>query len=64
MAEEQEFGFVLVNSNEAKSTGDDLFDEMKMRTKDMNYIMPYLVDEKVELANAFGAKTTPKIFLI
>lgn len=63
MAEEQGFGFVLVNSNEAKRTGDDSFDEMKIRARKMEYSMPYLVDENAALANAFGAKTTPHVFL-
>ena len=29
----------------------------------MQYSYPYLLDEKSKLANAFGAKTTPHIFL-
>ena len=29
----------------------------------MNYRFPYLLDEKSELANTFGAKTTPHFFL-
>jgi hypothetical protein len=29
----------------------------------MKYSYPYLLDEKSRLANAFGAKTTPHVFL-
>jgi hypothetical protein len=29
----------------------------------MGYTIPYLIDENSKLANAFGAKTTPHIFL-
>lgn len=56
-------GMILVNSNEAKRTGDDSFEKMKEHAAEMNYKMPYLVDENSVLANAFGAKTTPHVFL-
>ena len=63
MAKELGFGFVLVNSNEAKRSGDDSFDEMVSRAKSKAYTMPYLVDVQSKLANAFGAKTTPHVFV-
>ncbi|MCD8528990.1 MAG: redoxin domain-containing protein [Chitinophagales bacterium] len=56
-------GMVLINSNEAKREGDDSFDKMKEHAEEMSYKMPYLVDKNSELANAFGAKTTPHVFL-
>lgn len=62
-AAEQKVGFVLVNSNEAKRDKADSFSEMQARAKSMNYLMPYLVDEKSALANALEAKTTPHVFL-
>lgn len=64
MAQEKGLGFVLVNSNEAKRSGDDSLDEMKKHAKDKGYTMPYLVDKNSELADAFGAKTTPHVFLL
>ena len=62
--EAQKLGFavVLINSNEAKRTGDDSIDKMKERAKEKGYTMPYLVDENSTLANALGAKTTPHVF--
>lgn len=57
-------GMVLLNSNEAKREGDDSLDEMKIHTRKMGYKMPYLVDTDSELANAYGAKTTPHVFVV
>ena len=53
----------LINSNEAKREGDDSMSEMKKHAKDQKYLSPYLVDEKSALADAFGARTTPHVFL-
>jgi hypothetical protein len=60
----QKMGFVLLNSNEAKrEKGDDLAD-MKARAEKMGYgSAPYLLDKNSEIANAFGARTTPHVFL-
>lgn len=56
-------GSILVNSNSAKRTGDDNVSAMKNRARDMEYAAPYVVDEESKLANGFGAKTTPHVFL-
>ena len=63
LAKKNNIGFVYINSNYKKRDGDDSFEEMKKHAKKMNYRFPYLLDEKSELANAFGAKTTPHFFL-
>jgi len=55
-------GFVLVNSNEAKRTGDDSMEAMKIHATEQAYTMNYLADENSALANAFGAKTTPHVY--
>ncbi len=56
-------GMVLVNSNEARRKGDDSIEEMKKHAADKNYNSFYTMDENSELANAFGAKTTPHVYL-
>ena len=56
-------GMVYINSNQAKRDGDDSFEKMKNHSQKMGYSFPYLIDEKSKLANAFGAKTTPHVFL-
>ena len=63
LASEKEIGFVLVNSNEGKRNADDSFEEMIIHAKKARYKMPYVVDEKSKLADAFGAKTTPHVFV-
>lgn len=64
MTKKSDIGFVLVNSNEARRTGDDSMDEMKKHADEKGYgDVAYLVDNNSELANAFGAKTTPHVFL-
>ena len=63
LAKKNNIGFVYINSNYKKRDSDDSFEEMKKHAKKMNYRFPYLLDEKSELANAFGAKTTPHFFL-
>jgi hypothetical protein len=66
-ATKMNIGFVLVNSNEKNrqlgvSEGVDSDNEMKKHAEEKGYQMPYLLDEKSLLANAFEAKTTPHVF--
>ena len=56
-------GMVLINSNEAKRDGEDSMAEMKKHYKSAGYNTPYVIDENSTLANAFGAKTTPHVYL-
>jgi peroxiredoxin len=63
-AKEAEVGFVLVNSNAAKHDGDDSMEKMKERATAQGYEMSYLMDVNSEVADAFGAKTTPHLYVI
>ena len=64
LAEDAEIGFALINSNEAKRNGDDSMEKMQQHAEEKGYPeIPYLVDNNSALANAFGAKTTPHVFL-
>jgi peroxiredoxin len=63
-AAESNLGLVLVNSNEAKREGDDSLEAMQKHAKKMGYKMPYLVDVDSKLADAFGAKTTPHVYVL
>ena len=62
-AARNDIGMVLVNSNEAKRGGDDSFEAMVAHAQKNRYTMPYLLDEKHKLADAFGATKTPHVFL-
>jgi len=54
---------VLVNSNEAKRGQGDSFDDMVAHAKTQGYKSKYVLDENHVLADAFGAKTTPHVYL-
>lgn len=63
LAQKNNVGMVLVNANEAKRKGADSFENMKKRAKNHKYKMSYLYDTHHKLADAFGAKFTPHVFL-
>ena len=63
IAEKNNIGMALVNSNEAKRESADSFIRMKERSKKMSYKANYLLDKNNKLADAFGASTTPHVFL-
>lgn len=56
-------GMALVNSNEAKRGDGDSFADMQARYKEHKYNSAYLLDEGHKVADAFGARTTPHVFL-
>lgn len=63
-AEKAGVGMVLVNSNEAKRDKGDGMADMKQRAKEKGFeSIMYALDKNSELANAFGARTTPHVFL-
>jgi AhpC/TSA family len=56
---------VLVNSNDADRYPRDSADENRERVRaDGGWPAPYLRDESQEAARAFGAKTTPDVFVV
>jgi hypothetical protein len=63
IAQSSKIGMILVNSNHAKRDKDDSFEAMAARKKTKGFKMDYVLDEESVLANAFGAKTTPHVFL-
>lgn len=56
-------GVAVLNSNEAKRSEDDSFEDMKAYAKEQGYDWYYLVDNNSALADAFGANRTPECFL-
>lgn len=63
LVESKNIGMVLVNSNEAKRKNGDSMKDMKARANEQKYAMNYVLDKNHEIADAFGARTTPHIFL-
>ena len=56
-------GMVLVNSNEAKRSNGDSMDDMMAYANERELKSPYVLDKNHVVADAFGARTTPHIFL-
>lgn len=54
---------VLINSNEAKREQGDGYADMQARYKEKGYSGSYLLDAEHQVADAFGARTTPHVFL-
>ena len=56
-------GMVLVNSNAAKRDDGDSFSDMQNHYKQKGYNSYYVIDPNSEMADAFGALTTPHVYL-
>lgn len=63
LAQKNNIGVILINSNAAQRTGDDSYEAMKQYAKAQGYNWHYAADDKNELADAFGATRTPENFL-
>ena len=54
-----------INPNDAERYPRDSFEAMQERVRrDEGWPMPYLRDESQEVARAYGAKTTPDVFVV
>ncbi|MBR9830853.1 thioredoxin family protein [bacterium] len=62
-AADKGIGVILVNSNEGKRENDDSIEAMKKHAAEKGFTAPYVVDADSKLANAFGAATTPHVYL-
>ena len=56
--------FLAVNPNDAERYPGDSYEAMQRRVAQEDWPMPYLRDESQEVARAYGAQTTPDIFVI
>ena len=56
--------FFAINANDAERYPADSYEAMQRRTRDEEWPMPYLHDETQEVARAYGAKTTPDVFVL
>lgn len=62
-AAHNKIGMALINSNEAFRHDQDTPEAMAKRAEEGGYKSPYLIDSDHRLADAFGAKTTPHVYL-
>ena len=56
-------GAIFVNSNDPGAIPEDDLAHMKKQAEEKGYAFPYVVDEKSDVARAFGASRTPEAFL-
>jgi peroxiredoxin len=56
--------FLAINPNDAARYPRDSLEAMRERVESEDWPMPYLHDESQEVARAFGAKTTPDVFVL
>jgi peroxiredoxin len=56
--------FYAINSNDAERYPRDSLEAMRERVQREDWPMPYLHDESQDVARAFGAKTTPDLFVV
>lgn len=56
-------GLAMINSNEAKRDKGDGFADMQQRYREKGYNHYYLLDRDHVVADAFGARTTPHVYL-
>ena len=63
LCDKNDLGMVLINSNEAKRNGDDSMQKMQDKAEAEGYKMKYLIDTDHVVADAFGARTTPHVYL-
>ena len=65
VAKDYDVTFLAVNPNDAERYARDSFDAMKQRVDaDGGWPYPYLRDESQEVARAYGAQTTPDVFVL
>jgi peroxiredoxin len=55
---------LAINSNDSDRYPRDSYEAMQRRVADEDWPMPYLHDASQDVARAYGAKTTPDVFVI
>jgi peroxiredoxin len=56
--------FLAVNPNDAERYPRDSYEAMQRRVAEEDWPLPYLRDESQEVARAYGARTTPDVFVL
>ncbi len=56
--------FLAISSNDAERYPRDSYEAMQQRVASEDWPMPYLYDETQDVARAYGAKTTPDVFVV
>ncbi|MBC7920764.1 MAG: thioredoxin family protein [Ferruginibacter sp.] len=60
----QDYPVIAINPNDPAVAAGDSFDNTKKRADSKAYAFPYLTDETQEVAKAYGARSTPHVFIV
>ena len=60
----REVAVLNVSSNDAERYPADSYEKMQERVRSEGWPMPYLYDESQDVARAYGARTTPDVFVL
>lgn len=63
LSQKYNLDMLYINSNHNRREGVDSYQAMQSHYKKMGYTSNYLLDERSEIANVLGAKTTPHVFM-
>lgn len=58
------FPVIAINSNDPAVSPGDSFNKMKERARSKHYPFPYLSDNKQVVADLYGVRSTPHVFII
>jgi peroxiredoxin len=61
---DEDVRFLAVNASDAERYPDDSYEAMQSRVVREDWPMPYLHDPTQQVARAYGAKTTPHVFVL
>ena len=59
-----QFPVIAINSNDPGVSPGDSFSKMKERAKAKRFSFPYLCDDQQVVADLYGARSTPQVFII
>ena len=59
-----QFPVIAINSNDPEVSPGDSFSKMKERAKTKHFSFPYLCDDQQVVADLYGARSTPQVFII
>ncbi|MFT3703518.1 MAG: thioredoxin family protein [Agriterribacter sp.] len=60
----QHFPVIAVNANNPEVSPENSFANMQAYAKSQHFVFPYLCDEKQEIADKYGARSTPQVFIV
>jgi len=60
----QHFPVIAINANNPEVSPENSFTNMQAYSKSQHFVFPYLCDEKQDIADKYGARSTPQVFIV